>query len=141
MWWRNYFKTFFEKIKNEHISGTITWRFTQFFFFIGCQVEGYGNIMKLSCRPLAFTTYDAFFKKNKKRSGTSLRFFYMTNKSRLKFKYFEHEKSFSDAFFIIFKELSLKQIKQFFLEGESSTLKVKWYLNSKNRGFMYRFDT
>ena len=59
-------KTFFEKIKNEHISGTITWSFTQF-FFIGCQVEGYGNILKLSCRPLAFTSCDAFFKTKTKR--------------------------------------------------------------------------
>ena len=35
------------------------------------QVEGYRNILKLSCRPLAFTSYKAFLK-NKKRSGTSL---------------------------------------------------------------------
>ena len=29
------------------------------------------------------------------------------------------------AFFVIYKMLSLKQIKQFFLEGESPTLKRK----------------
>ena len=34
-------------------------------------VEGYQNILKLSCRPLAFTLYKAFLK-NKKRSGTIL---------------------------------------------------------------------
>ena len=34
-----------------------------------CLVEGYRNILKLSCRPLAFTSYKAFLK-NKKRSGT-----------------------------------------------------------------------
>ena len=39
--------------------------------FIVCQVEGYRNILKLRCRPLAFTSYKAFLK-IKKRSGTSL---------------------------------------------------------------------
>ena len=39
--------------------------------FIVCQVEDYRNILKLSFRPLAFTSNKAF-KKNKKRSGTSL---------------------------------------------------------------------
>ena len=39
--------------------------------FIESQVEGYRNILKLSCKPLAFTSYEAFLK-NKKRSGTSL---------------------------------------------------------------------
>ena len=33
------------------------------FVFIICQVEGYQNILKLSCRPLAFTSYKAFLKK------------------------------------------------------------------------------
>ena len=42
------------------------------FSFIECQVEGYKNIFKLSCRPFAlFTSYKAFLK-NKKRSKTSL---------------------------------------------------------------------
>ena len=40
------------------------------FVFIECQLEGYGNILKLTCRPLAFTSYKASLK-NKKRSGTS----------------------------------------------------------------------
>ena len=40
-------------------------------FFIICQVEGYRNILKLNCRPLATTTYKAFLK-NKMRSETSL---------------------------------------------------------------------
>ena len=33
-------------------------------FFI-CQVEDYPNILKLSCKPLAFTSFKAFFKKTK----------------------------------------------------------------------------
>ena len=35
------------------------------------QVESYWNILKLSCRPLAFASYWAYFR-NKKKSGTSL---------------------------------------------------------------------
>ena len=50
-------------------------------------------------------------------------FFCMTKKSRQKFKYLENEKSFKikqRAFVIIFKGLSLKQIKKnYFSEGES----------------------
>ena len=34
-------------------------------------VEGYHNILKVSCRPLAFTSFKVFLK-NKKRSGTSI---------------------------------------------------------------------
>ena len=41
------------------------------FVFIVCRVEDYQNILKLSCRQLAFTSYKAFLK-NKKRSRTSL---------------------------------------------------------------------
>ena len=39
--------------------------------FIVCHVKDYRNILKLSCRPPAFTSNKAFLK-NKKRSGTSL---------------------------------------------------------------------
>ena len=39
--------------------------------FIACQVEGYRNILKLSCRPTAFTSYKAFLK-YKTRLGTSI---------------------------------------------------------------------
>ena len=39
--------------------------------------------------------------------------------SRQKFKYVQNEKK---AIFIIFKGLSLKQIKSTFMEGDSSTL-------------------
>ena len=50
----------------------------------------------------------------------------MTKKLRLKFKYLENEKSFYDEIKTInFKELSLKQIKQIFFEGESPTLNLK----------------
>ena len=49
----------------------------------------------------------------------------MTKKSRQKLKYFEIENSFSGEMknrFIIFKELSSKQITQCFLEDESLIL-------------------
>ena len=38
--------------------------------FIICQIQGYPNILKLSSRPFAFTSYK--FKKKQKRSGPSL---------------------------------------------------------------------
>ena len=41
------------------------------FVFIVCQVEGYQNILKLSCRSLAFVSYKDFLK-SKRRSRTSL---------------------------------------------------------------------
>ena len=41
------------------------------FVFIVLQAEDYPNILKISCRPLAFTSNKAFLK-NKKWSGTSL---------------------------------------------------------------------
>ena len=40
------------------------------FIFILSQAEGYQNISKLGCIPLAFTSFEAFLK-NKRRSGTS----------------------------------------------------------------------
>ena len=40
------------------------------FVFVLCQVEGYRNILKLNCKPLAFTSNNDFLK-NKKRSETS----------------------------------------------------------------------
>ena len=49
----------------------------------------------------------------------------MTKKSRQKIEYLEDKKDFKikkKTFFIIFKGLSLKQIKQIFLEGKSPTL-------------------
>ena len=39
--------------------------------FILWKVKGYRNMSKLSCRPLGFTSYKAFFK-NKRCSETSL---------------------------------------------------------------------
>ena len=38
------------------ISGSIVWSFIQFVFIVS-QIEGYGNVLKLSCRPFAFTPY------------------------------------------------------------------------------------
>ena len=52
----------------------------------------------------------------------------MPKKSGQKFKYLENEKSFYDeikSIFHNFEGLSLKQIKFFFLEGESPTLTKK----------------
>ena len=51
----------------------------------------------------------------------------MTEKSRQKFKNLENEKSFKlkESIFMIFKGLSLKQIKQFFWENESPTLIIE----------------
>ena len=48
---------FLEKLYNQS-------SFTQFAFIV-CQVEGYRNILKLSCRALAFTSNKAFLKKQK----------------------------------------------------------------------------
>ena len=58
------------KIKIEPISGSTAQSFIQF-VFIDCQVEDYRSILKLSCRTLAFVSYQASLN-NKKRSGTSL---------------------------------------------------------------------
>ena len=52
------------------MSGSIFLKFIQF-IFIPCQVEECQNVLKLSGRPFAFTSYKAFLK-NKKKSGTSL---------------------------------------------------------------------
>ena len=41
------------------------------FVSIVCQADDYQNILKLSCRSLAFTLFMDFFK-NKERSGTSV---------------------------------------------------------------------
>ena len=56
----------FLEIKIKHISGSI-----DSVYFIVYEAEGYQNILKLGCIPLAFTLFEAFLK-NKKRSGTSL---------------------------------------------------------------------
>ena len=69
MRWRCYSQTLLLKIKIEHISVSIVQSFTWFNFTV-FQAEDYRNILKLSCRPLAFTTYKPFLK-NKKRSRNS----------------------------------------------------------------------
>ena len=55
------FRVLFLKNQNWHNSGSIAKNFTQF-VDIMCQVEGYLIILKLSCRPLAFTSCKAFLK-------------------------------------------------------------------------------
>ena len=37
-----------------------------FILYVMLQIEGYQNILKLSCRPLVFTSYKAFLKKQKR---------------------------------------------------------------------------
>ena len=59
---RPFFKK--KKIKIKHISESVYYSFIQLVFIV-CQVDDYQNILKLSCRPLAFTTYKAFLKKQK----------------------------------------------------------------------------
>ena len=73
----------------------------------------YRNILKLNCRPLAFTTYNTFLKKNRglelfvilvetswilkiNSSSQSSHFFYMTKKLRQKIQYIWNEKNFQD---------------------------------------------
>ena len=41
--------------KFEYISGSIVWSFIQFVLIV-CQVGVYQNILKLTCKPLAFTS-------------------------------------------------------------------------------------
>ena len=51
------------KLKIEHISGSTVSSFVQF-VFIASQANSHRNILKLSCRPLAFISYK-FFEKTK----------------------------------------------------------------------------
>ena len=48
----------FLKNQIEHISESISKSLMQFVYIV-FQVEGYQNILKLNCRPLAFTSYKA----------------------------------------------------------------------------------
>ena len=54
-------RPFSKKIKIEHLSRSIAQSFMQI-FFIACQIEDYRSILKLSCRPLAFTSHKACLK-------------------------------------------------------------------------------
>ena len=56
-------RPFSKNIKIEYISGSMVWSFTQFVFIIW-QVQGYRNILKLNCRPLVFTSFKAFLKRD-----------------------------------------------------------------------------
>ena len=51
-------------MKIEYIFGSIDQSFRQFIFIV-YQAEGYQNILKLGCIPLAFASYEAFLKKQK----------------------------------------------------------------------------
>ena len=68
MGYRNYSQTLSQNVKIDQISGSITDSFIQFAFIV-CQIEGYRNMLKLSCRPIVFTSYKDFLK-SKKRYGT-----------------------------------------------------------------------
>ena len=50
---------FLKKVKIELISGSTALSFMQFDFIV-CQVEDYRNVLKLSSRPLVFTSHKAF---------------------------------------------------------------------------------
>ena len=50
---------------------TYRWMNSLKFVFIVYQIEGYRHMLKLSCRPVTFTSFKAFLQ-NKKRSGASL---------------------------------------------------------------------
>ena len=67
MWRRSYSQTLFWNTKIEQISGSIVQSFVQFTFIIS-QMYARWNVLKLSSRALAFTSYKAFLK-TKKRSG------------------------------------------------------------------------
>ena len=62
-------RPFSQKSKLSIMSGSIASSFIHFVFIL-CQVQGYRNLLKLSCRTLAFTSDKAFLK-NKNRSGIS----------------------------------------------------------------------
>ena len=62
-------RPFFKKAKLNIFPNQQSEDFIQL-VFIEYQVVHYRNILKISCRPLAFTLYKAFLK-NKKMSGTS----------------------------------------------------------------------
>ena len=61
---------FLKKQNWAYLISLIVLSFMQFGFIV-CRVEGYRNILKLSCTPLATASYEAFLK-SKKRSWTSL---------------------------------------------------------------------
>ena len=52
----------FQKVKIEYISGSIIYSFTVL-ISIACQTEIYRNILKLSCRPLVFSSCKTFLNK------------------------------------------------------------------------------
>ena len=54
-------KPFFEKLNLSISQNQQSKSFMQFVFIV-CQVEGCRNILKLSCRPVSFTSYQAFLK-------------------------------------------------------------------------------
>ena len=63
-------RPFREKTKLSICISTLALQCFIQFVFIVCQVEGYQNMLKLSSKQLAFTSYKAFLKKQR-RSGTS----------------------------------------------------------------------
>ena len=52
---------FLKKIKIQCISRSLIWSFVKFVFIAG-QVKDFQNVLKLCCRPLAFTSYKVFYK-------------------------------------------------------------------------------
>ena len=77
MFLKNHIQTVADKIFPDPFQKHQNWIFLKISSLICyidlfiCQVEDYRNILKLSCRPIAFTSYKAFLK-NKESSGTTL---------------------------------------------------------------------
>ena len=111
---------------------------------IVCQVEDYRNMLKLGCRPFAFTSYKAFFKKTK-RSLELVALLHFLHDFWRKIFLLIYSITWPNlivwlpllhlilgntwiltgcfnVFFNIF--FALKQIKQFFLKGKSPTLNL-----------------
>ena len=66
---KNHTQNLVEKVFPDLILKYQNWAMQ--FLLLKCQVVGNQNILKLSCKPLAFTFYKAFLK-NEKRPRTSL---------------------------------------------------------------------
>ena len=67
MWWRNYSHILFQKIRIEH-PWINSLKFYTVFFFIVWQIDGCRNILKVSCRSFAFTSYKDFLKNKEVRN-------------------------------------------------------------------------
>ena len=82
MRWRNYFLTLFLKLQLS-ISLDEQFKASYCMFLLYVQVEDYGNILKLRCRPLGFTSCKAFLKKQSFEEKHFSRYIFVTDQSSL----------------------------------------------------------